>query len=364
MKPPPEASAGALLTLDLGALAANYRLLSSRLGPGAGLAAVVKADGYGVGAREAGPALAFAGCRDFFVARLAEGISLRQALAGDERIFVLDGPFAGTEAEFVRHRLIPVLNSAQQIADWNAVIGRTAPAALHVDTGMTRLGLSVGEVDGFLSLLAGLDLILLMSHLACSEERLAAMNGQQLARFQAVRAKFPGLPASLANSSGIFLGPDYHFALARAGAALYGVNPTPGLANPMSQVVHLQGRIVQVRDVDTPATVGYGATHAIQGKRRIATVCVGYADGWPRSLSNRGAGLLGATRVPLVGRVSMDLITFDVTDAKAADAQPGGFITLLGPALPVDEVAEAAGTIGYEILTNLGRRYHRRTAGG
>ncbi len=360
----PESQAGAILTLDLGALAGNYRMLAGKLKPGAKLAAVVKADGYGVGAAEAGPALARAGCLDFFVARLSEGVALRKSLSGEERIFVLDGPFEGTEREFPQHRLIPVLNSLEQVAGWNGAVGKAAPAALHVDTGMNRLGLALGEIDALLPLLSGLDLILLMSHLARSEEPDVAMNGEQLAGFDLARARLPGLPSSLANSSGIFLGAGYHFDMARAGAALYGVNPTPGLANPMAQVVHLQGRIVQVRDVDTPATVGYGATHAVRGKRRIAAVSVGYADGWPRALGNRGAGLVGGTRVPLVGRVSMDLITFDVTDAPRAMAAPGGFVTLLGPDLPVDEVADAAGTIGYEILTNLGRRYHRRLAGG
>lgn len=357
-------SAGAVLTIDLAALADNWRTLKARLKPGAELAAVVKADGYGLGAEQVGTALAKAGCKTFFVARLEEGIRLRKALPKGERIFVLDGVLPGTAGEFPAHGLIPVLNEPGQIREWASLTQGQAKAALHLDTGMNRLGLSPAELLSLQRELEASGLCLVMSHLACSEETGNPKNAQQLGRFLETRKNLSHLPASLANSSGIFLGEDYHFDLARAGVALYGVNPTPGQPNPMRQVVELKGRIVQVRSVDLPETVGYGATHQVLGKSRIATVAVGYADGWPRALSNRGFGVLGGVRVPLVGRVSMDLITFDVTKAPSDAARPGGFISLLGEGASTDEVAGLAGTIGYEILTNLGPRYFRRFVGG
>lgn len=359
-----ETSAGAILTINLDALAENWRALKARLKQGAEAAAVVKADGYGLGAEQVGAALAKAGCRTFFVARLEEGIRLRQALSKGERIFVLDGVLPGTASEFPAHGLIPVLNEPGQIKEWAPLTQGRARAALHLDTGMNRLGLSPAEMPSLQREIGASGLCLVMSHLACSEETGNPKNAQQLGRFLEARKDLSHLPASLSNSSGIFLSQDYHFDLVRPGVALYGVNPTPGQPNPVSQVVELKARIVQVRDVDLPETVGYGATHQVLGKSRIATVAVGYADGWPRSLSNRGFGVLGGVRVPLVGRVSMDLMTFDVTKAPGGAAKPGGFITLLGDGASVDEVAGLAGTIGYEILTNLGPRYFRKYVGG
>jgi alanine racemase len=359
-----QAAAGAILTIDLEALAENWRALRARLKQGAEAAAVVKADGYGLGAEQVASALAKAGCRTFFVARLEEGIRLRQALSKGERIFVLDGVLPGTASEFPAHGLIPVLNEPGQIKEWAALTQGQARAALHADTGMNRLGISQAELERLRPRLEKAGLCLVMSHLACSEEADNPKNAEQLGRFLEARKNLSHLPASLSNSSGIFLGSDYHFDLVRPGVALYGVNPTPGQPNPMRQIVELKARIVQVRDVDLPETVGYGATHQVLGKSRIATVAVGYADGWPRSLSNRGFGALAGVRVPLVGRVSMDLMTFDVTKAPGDAAKPGGFITLLGDGASVDEVADLAGTIGYEILTNLGPRYFRKYVGG
>ncbi|MBF0356376.1 MAG: alanine racemase [Alphaproteobacteria bacterium] len=356
-------SAGAVLTIDLQALADNWRGLKGRLKPGADLASVVKADGYGLGADQVASALAKAGCKSFFVARLDEGIRLRKTLGSQGRIFVLDGPLPGTAKEFIAHDLTPVLNEAGQISYWASESKGQAKAALHLDTGMNRLGLPSVELADLQPALEACGLCLVMSHLACAEESENPKNAQQLERFNQMRRLLPPLPASLSNSSGVFLGADYHFDLVRAGVALYGVNPTPDLPNPMTQVVQLQGKIVQVRDVDLPETVGYGATHRVEAPALIATVGVGYADGWPRALSNRGFGVLGGVRVPLVGRVSMDLITFDVTQAPSHLVKPGGFISLLGDGLTVDDVAETAGTIGYEILTNLGPRYARSFVG-
>jgi alanine racemase len=356
--------AGATLTVDLGAVRANYRLLRGRLGATA-CAAVVKADGYRLGAAAVAPALAAEGCRQFFVAHLDEALALRPLLPEAE-IFVLNGLPAGAEAECARHGVTPVLNSLAQIDAWAAQawrLGRPLPAALQVDSGMSRLGLPEAELDILAAepkRLDGIALRLVMSHLACAERQDHPMNRQQLRRFDAARARLPKAPASLANSSGIFLGSDFHFHLARPGAALYGLAPVAGEANPLRPVVRLRGRIVQVREVAAGAAVGYGATWRAAGRRRIATVAVGYADGFLRSLSGRATAFAGHAPVPLVGIVSMDTATFDVTDAPAA--VEGGFLELIGPRHPVDAIAGEAGTIGYEILTSLGGRYARAYA--
>jgi alanine racemase len=373
--PPDEsmaARAGAFLTVDLDALQANYRRLGQELG-GVACGAAVKADAYGLGMGRVAPALAAAGARCFFVALPDEALDLRRDLAeraAEAEIFVLGGPMPGSEADLLAHGLIPVLNSLDDLDRWRAVAarqGRALAAALHVDTGMCRLGLPPGELDLLADQhdrLAGVELRTVMSHLACADEATHPMNARQLAEFRAALARLPRAPASFANSSGIFLGPDYHFDLARPGAALYGVNPTPDRPSPMRQVVRLQGRILQVREIDAPQTVGYGATHRASGPARLATVAAGYADGYLRALSNRGVGRIGGLEVPLVGRVSMDLVTFDVSAVPAEVARPGATIELLGPDLGVDEIGRRAGTIGYEILTALGRRYHRTYQGG
>lgn len=363
-----EASSGAILTIDLGAVRANWQNLRDRL-KGAECAGVVKADAYGLGLEPVAKTLAGAGCRVFFVAHLDEGIALRAALPKAE-IHVLNGLLPGTAAEFAAHRVIPVLNSLQSIDEWRAFCRNRQSALtadIHVDTGMSRLGLPPGELDILAAEPARLDGLApgyLMSHLACADEPDHPMNRRQLAAFVAVRRRLPLTRASLANSAGIFLGPDYHFDLARPGIAVYGGNPLPGGPNPMVQVVRLQGKILQVRGVDTPQTVGYGATHRFAGPARIATVAVGYADGFLRSLGNVGGAFVGEIRTPVVGRVSMDLITLDVTSVPEAQSQPGCLIDLIGPHGDVDAVATAAGTISYEILTSLGRRYYRRYVGG
>jgi len=362
------ARAGAVLTIDLAAVQANYRHLQEQLAPPTRCAAVVKADAYGLGAARIGPALARAGAETFFVAQLDEGIALREALrcvAPEAEIFVLNGTGAGPGADFRAHRLVPVLNSLGEIAAWQGEAsraGRRLPAVLHVDTGMNRLGLPPAEIEALARNpqgLDGIDLRLTMSHLACAELPRHPMNAAQHAAYQATRARLPAAPGSLANSAGIFLGTDYHFDLARPGVALYGANPTPYQPNPMQQVVRLQGRILQVREIDAPQTVGYGATHRAAGPGRIATVAAGYADGYLRSLSNRGRAWVGGRSVPVVGRVSMDLIILDVTAVSPETSRPGAFVDLIGPEAPVDDLAEAAGTIAYEILTALGGRYHR-----
>ena len=371
--------AAAVLTIDLAAIIANWRLLAARAAP-AECAAVVKADAYGLGMAQVAPALADAGCRVFFVATLDEGIALREVLhahagesavagmglaAAPAAIFVLNGAPRGGESEFLQFGLLPVLNGLDDIAAWGtlaAMLGATLPAAVHVDTGMSRLGLSPTELTILASepgRLDGTGVILVMSHLACADEPGHELNRQQLDAFVAARARLPAAPGSLAASSGIFLGADWTCDLVRPGAALYGVNPVPGENNPMRPVVNLTARILQVREIDTGTAVGYGATYRTRTPAVIATAAVGYADGYLRSLGNRGAGYVGNQQVPLVGRVSMDLITFDVTGVPSEMVAPGAGIELIGGQMTVDDLAAAAGTIGYEILTGLGARYAR-----
>jgi alanine racemase len=327
----------------------------------AGCAAVVKADGYGLGASVIAGALAAAGCRRFFVATLDEGIALRAALGPAPEIAVFNGPMPGTAAEFASPRLSPVLNEPGQIEAWER-ISKTRPIpapALHVDTGLNRLGLSPAEFSGMTDRLRALAPDLLISHLACAEDPEHPLNERQRERFAAIRRHLPAIASSLAASSGIFLGRDFHFEAVRPGAALYGINPTSSRPNPMRPVVRLCTKIVQVRQIDTAESVGYGAAHIMGGPGILATAAIGYADGWPRSMSHRGCGWLAGKRVPLLGRLSMDLATFDVSAADPAAVHPGALIELIGDHYTVDDAAADAGTIGYELLTSLGRRHHR-----
>ena len=365
------AFAGAQLTIDLDAIIANWRSLGMRLKKGSQVAGVVKANAFGLGIEAVAPALYAAGCRKFFSASLDEGIALR-AILPESRIYVFSGPLPEEAEEFSRQRLIPVLNDLGQIDTWRAQYSAgngskdRQPAVLHVDTGMSRLGLPANELACLVAepeRLHGLNITYIMSHLACAEERDQAMNGAQLLEFKAalrsLNADRMPAKASFANSSGIFLGADYHFDLARPGAALYGLNPTPGQPNPMAEVIRLEGKIRQVRHIDTGRSVGYGASHVVTRPSRIATVPVGYADGYLRSASNQANAYIRGVRAPIVGRVSMDMITLDVTEISAEFTQPGAPVDLIGGAYPVDAFAADSGTIGYEILTSLGQRYRR-----
>lgn len=361
---PQQAYAGAILTVDLNALRNNYRLLRQQAGP-AYCAAVLKANAYGLGADRVGAALAAAGCRHFFVAHLDEAIALRPHLPAEVDVFVLHGSPVGAEREFIAHRLTPVLNSLQQINDWHVLaqtLQRPLPAIVQVDTGMSRMGLSAAEVDAWLThplFLKSIPPLFVMSHLACAEHKGHTMNAKQLARFNALRQRLPNVAASLANSSGIFLGPDYQFDLVRPGAALYGIAPVANAANPLQPVVALHGRILQIRTIERGDHVGYGISYSAAEQRQIATVAVGYADGWLRSMSNRGMAFIDGVAVPMVGTVSMDSITIDVTGIAAQRIHAGAMVELIGPHHTVDEVAKLAATIGYEILTGLGDRYYR-----
>lgn len=356
----------AILEIDLPAIAANYRQLCQRAA-GARVAPAVKADAYGLGAAQVAPALAAAGATTFCVAQLEEALALRPLLPG-ARLQVLNGCLPGEERDFVAESLVPVLNSLEQIAIWQAAAraaGRALPAVLHLDTGMSRLGLAPEELALLLAepgRLAGLQLETVMSHLACGDEPGHPLNDRQRTDFLAAAGHFPGVARSLSASAGIFLGPDWHFEEVRPGYALYGGNPGPG-ANPMRPVVSLKARILQVRRVDSPTSVGYGASHRVGGPTRLATLGLGYADGFHRALSNRGRLFLDGVPLPIVGRVSMDLTVVDVTALPEAKAVPGALLDVLGPDQDIDALARDAGTIGYELLTDFGRRYQRRYGG-
>jgi alanine racemase len=369
----PEAGDTAFLTIDLDALAANYRRLRDLAGA-AECAAVVKADAYGLGMAEAAPALHRAGCKTFFVATLAEARDLR-ALLPDAVIYVFSGLMPGTADTLHRHRLRPVLNSAAEIHEWagfGASVGQPFPCAVHIDSGMNRLGLTADEVEavaGTSDLWSALTLSLVISHLACADDPEHPKCEAQRKRFDALRARLPRALASLANSAGILLGPRYVYDLVRPGIALYGGHPRRSGENPFEPVVHLTGRILQVRQVGAGETVGYGATRTLDQASRIATVAVGYADGFFRALS-AGDGADGLVvyvdthEAPVLGRVSMDLITIDVTRVPEAASRRGDWVELIGPRVTAQEIAARAGTIDYEVLTSLGRRAARRYVGG
>ncbi|QOY95405.1 alanine racemase [Massilia sp. UMI-21] len=356
--------AGAQLAVDLGAIRDNYRLLAAQT-QGA-CAAVMKADAYGLGMDQVAPALALEGCKVFFTAHLEEAIRLRQLVPEDCTIYVLHGAPPGAARDCFQYDLRPVLNDPGQVQEWRLLartLGRELPAAIQLDTGMSRMGLAPADLAALSAKrdwLAGVRPALVMSHLACADEPDHPMNAAQRRRFDELRELFPGVPASLANSSGIFLGSAFHYDLLRPGAALYGINPQPGRPNPLRQAVSLHARVVQVRTVLEGDVVGYGAHHVVSGERRIATIAVGYADGWLRSLSGHGYAFVDGVRVPVVGRVSMDSMGLDVTNIAPERLVPGAQVELMGPSHSVDEVAALAGTIGYEVLTRLGGRFHRR----
>ena len=363
---PDETWAGGWLTIDLGAVVANWRALRDRVAP-AECAAVVKADAYGLGIDQVAPALSAAGCRSFFVAHLGEAVTLRRLLPADRDIYVLNGIPPGTAAAFLAHDLLPVLNSASQIGAWRtlaAAEGRALPAALQIDTGMSRFGLSPDEVAALAArpgAYDGIETRLVMSHLGCADTPSHPANALQRDGFARLRPLLPAAPSSLAASSGIFLGRGFHLDMVRPGAALYGVPPTEARPNPMRAAVRLQGRVVQTHTIPVGAFVGYGAAFVAARLSRIATVAIGYADGFLRAGGGSGhASLPGHdTLLPIVGRISMDCLAVDVTDLPAEALPDGAPLDLIGPHRPLADAAAAAGTIGYEMLTALGARYHR-----
>jgi alanine racemase len=364
---PPAAQAGGILTVDLAAIEANWRSLGHRAMP-AECAAVIKADGYGCGIEKVAAALAKAGCKTFFVADLAEARQVRN-VAPDPAIYVLNGLLSGTAGSYADIRARPVIGSMVELAEWDAFASVNqwhGGAALHVDTGMNRLGISVNEAAALAPRIRSENhgITLLMSHLACAEQPEHPLNERQISVFREVRMLYRGIPSSLANSSGIFLGQAAHCDMVRPGVALYGVNPIPGQSNPMRPVIELQARIAQVRTVPRGETVGYDAAWTAKRTTRIAVVAVGYADGYLRaaSASDEAPGadaIVAGRRCPLAGRVSMDLLAIDITELPDNAARRGDLATLIGGEITVDALAAAVGTIGYEVLTSLGRRYHR-----
>ncbi|MBM09815.1 MAG: alanine racemase [Magnetovibrio sp.] len=352
---------GAELTIDLNAVEANYSILCSKAQK-ARVAAVVKADAYGTGMSQVARVLSLAGCKTFFVAHISEGVKLRNLLP-DAEIHILNGLLIGTEEAYTVNNLIPVLGSIDEIDRWITFSNKaTHLCDLHIDTGMLRLGLPPYEFKILLrdsARLSRLKLNLVISHLASADIQNSPQNIKQLEAFRTVRQLFPEGSSSLANSAGIFLGPEFFGDVVRPGIALYGCNPTPWLSNPMHSVINLKAKIIQCRNASPGETVSYGATYPITKPTTVATVSVGYADGYLRSLSNKGLTNINGIQIPIIGRVTMDTIMVDVSDLPESRRKPGDWVELIGDTISVDALADAAGTIPHEILTNLGNRYHR-----
>jgi len=353
------------LTIDLAALCRNYDKLSAIVAP-ARTAAVVKADSYGLGAAPVSKALYGRGCRHFFVAHFIEAVRLRPQLPGNATIFVLNGLLPGNEAACVDGGIVPVINSLDQLQQWSETarsFRRKLPAVLQFDTGMSRLGIPPEDRSAVAAQLQAsddIDILFIMSHLASADEVDSAQNADQLAEMRRVAAEFPGCAISFANSGGIFLGEDFHGVLARPGIALYGGAATSGVVNPMEAVVQLDVAVVQTRTVPEGARVGYGGVHVTKRETRLATIAAGYADGLPRSLSDRGAVYYNGVRLPIVGRVSMDSTTIDISALPEGTLAFGSVVEVLGDHQSLDDLARDAGLISYEILTSLGHRFHRQ----
>ena len=362
-----EPETGGALTIDLAAIEANWRALARRILT-AECAAVVKANAYGMGLEPVTAKLAKAGCKTFFVADIMEARRVR-ARAREATIYVLNGFSPEGATAFIDINARPVINSMTELAEWDAFVAAQkwrGGAALHVDTGMNRLGISTEEAMALAPRVKTENhgITLLMSHLACAEIPEHPLNARQIRLFREVRARYQGIPASLANSSGIFLGDAAHCDLARPGAAIYGINPTPGNTNPMQSVVELTGRILQVRTIERGETIGYGATWTAKRLSRIAVAALGYADGLLRAGSGTdrergGAAIIAGTRCPFAGRISMDLVCIDISDLHDGVVHRGDIATFIGAGITIDDIGAAADTIGYEILTRLGERCER-----
>lgn len=364
---PDEIDANGILTIDCRAIVRNWKALSSYAAP-AECAAVVKADAYGCGLEPVCQALAAAGCTTFFVADLVDARRLR-ALLPEAVIYVTNGIVSGSAPAFAEINAQPVIGNLAELAEWDGFRSLnkwTGGAALHFDTGMNRLGLSIEEAPALAARARIPDhgISLIMSHFACADEPAHALNSQQLDALRDVRQLFRGFPTSIANSSGIFLGASAHFDLVRPGIALYGGNPTPHTDNPMEPVVELKARVAQLRTVARDVTVGYNATWTAKRATKLAIVTAGYADGYPRpngtsdTLSG-GQVLVAGRRCAVVGRVSMDLLAVDITDLPDNTVKRGDYVTLLGDGISIDEFAAWSRTISWDVLTRLGRRYRR-----
>lgn len=369
-------SAG-ILTIDLSAVQANWRSIKARVGAQVSAGAVIKADAYGLGAAQVGPALYRAGCRDFFVASLAEAREAQGYLPQDASLIVLGGAQPGDEAEFIARGLTPVLFSWSALERWRRACraaGGPHSSALKVDTGMHRLGLAPAELDRLLlepAYLHECGVRLVMSHLACADEPEHPLNREQLHRFQTAADRLlvhlPNVVLSLANSSGVFLGPQWHYDLVRTGAFMYGFNPQPGRVDVWAPdlvhpVLQLDLPVLQVREIGHGGTVGYGASAPVEPQARLAVVAGGYADGINRLLGRQAIGIVGEHSARVVGRISMDLTIFDISQLPADEAP--AWIQVLNRELTVNHLSQNAGALGYEVLTSLGGRYQRRYLGG
>jgi alanine racemase len=359
---PCEASGG-VLSIDLSALEHNYRHLSVLVGSSR-CAGVVKADAYGLGAEIVAKVLLKAGCRTFFVAQLNEATAIRASLPDNVDLCVLNGVAPGTESLCAAAGITPVCNSLDQLVAWSRTareMNMRLATIIQIDSGMSRLGMSPAEVERLSAspeLLVPLDLQLVMSHLACGDDPDHPANAAQRAAFDRLRAKLPPAPASLANSAGIFLGHAFHYDLCRPGAAVYGLDVGPR-AHGIRPVVAVKARVAQIRDIQAGAHVGYGYSFAAERPMRLATLMVGYADGWSRQFSGKGQAWCDDVALPIVGRVSMDSCSIDISALPEGRLKPGDFVELLGAHQTADAAASSIGTIGYEMLTQLGRRYHR-----
>ena len=342
-----ELSLSSVLTVDLDAIVANWRALDALSAPECRTAAVVKGDGYGCGAGRVGAALARAGVDTFFVAVPSEGVILREAIGPSPAIYILGGYGAAEAADYAAHDLRPVLNSAEQARAW--FTGPNGRCAIQLDTGMNRLGMETGEFASLGPLPERVDF--LMSHMGCADDPGHPINAEQLAAFQRM-TEGRGLPRSLSATAGLLLGKDYHFDLTRMGIGLYGGWPF----TEARRVVTVEAPIIQIRELAVGESVGYGASFVAERPTRIATISAGYADGLLRYLSHGATGFIRGEPAPFAGRVSMDLITLDVTNTACA---PGDMVEILGANQSIDDLARSAGTIGHEILTSLGKRYAR-----
>lgn len=346
----------AFAEINLKALVQNYQILQAKLKASAECAAVVKANAYGLGMEKIAPMLANAGCSQFFVATLQEAIQLR-VLLPNVKIAVFYGALTEEDAQaHLKYNLVPCLNSLEQIQSWR-MYGQNKTAFLHVDTGMHRLGLEVADLQGLL--LDDLNITHLMTHLACAGDVNHPLNPLQLERFRKVQHLFPHLKASIANSSGIFLGEDFHGDLARPGVALYGANPTPALPNPMQAVVSIKAPILQIRTMHDGEAIGYNASYIAKAGSKLATLGIGYADCLSRSLSNKGKVWINGYYAPVVGIVSMDLTIIDISHIPENKLKIGDVAELVGEHISIDEVADAGSTISYELLTRIEQRIER-----
>jgi len=357
--------ANSFLEINIDSIIHNYQFINSKVG-NTECAAVLKADAYGMGASVIAKALDKAGCSTFFVATIDEGIELRACFSNDRnKIAVLSGLLKGSEDIFYNNKLTPVLNDIEQIKRWglyNRKKKRPAPSIIHIDTGMNRLGLTISEFYDTVdkqTKLEELHVGWIMSHLACGDQPRDIMNEKQLSVFLNAKKKLPTVKASLANSAGVFLGQSYHLDMVRPGIALYGSGPGSRPSNNLKQVVKLYGRILQIRTLNSGASIGYGASFRVSEATRVATVGLGYADGYLRSLSNSSWVFFNGVKLPVIGRISMDYITIDITKIASGKIKTGDFIEVIGDKFTLDDLATVANTVPNELLTRLGTRHHR-----